>query len=45
MLIANWKTLVDSFSTQCDWVGIREYHEITDMIVAEMSSRIRRNRM
>ena len=34
MLLANWKTLIDSFSPQCDWVGIREYHEITDMIVA-----------
>ena len=34
MLIANWKNLIDSFSPKCDWVGIREYREITDMIVA-----------
>jgi predicted Zn-dependent protease len=34
MLQANWQTLIDKFSAQSDWVGIREYREITDMITA-----------
>lgn len=37
MLNADWQKLIDSFAPQCDWVGIREYREITDMIVARNS--------
>lgn len=37
MLTANWKTLIDKFSPKCDWVGIREYREITDTIAARNS--------
>ena len=33
-MIANWQVLIDEFASQCDWVGIREYRELTDSLSA-----------
>ena len=31
---AQWQHLIDKFSNQCEWVGIREYRELTDTLSA-----------
>ncbi len=33
-MIANWSRQVEQFSSQCEWVGIREYREVTDTLSA-----------
>jgi len=33
-MIANWKKSIKKFSGQCEWVGIREYREVTDQLSA-----------
>jgi predicted Zn-dependent protease len=33
-MIANWQVLINEFASQCDWVGIREYREVSDNLSA-----------
>jgi predicted Zn-dependent protease len=33
-MIADWKKFINHFSCQCDWLGIREYREVTDTLSA-----------
>ena len=35
MLIANWQNQINVFAECCEWVGVREYRELTDTLVAK----------
>jgi len=33
-MISNWSRQIEQFSSQCEWVGLREYREVTDTLSA-----------